>query len=154
MFFRRIVRRRGDDDSPPFARRPCARFDSGTAEQLFGEAYPPAAGDDDLLALSSSSSRLFAHSSIADVHRPIGNCGGRRIVAHKEGGCCVSANQFANRLVDDLRILTVELACRLVRQKQRRAVNERGADCDALLLAAGKLGRAGCGLAAEAHSLE
>ena len=53
------------------------------------------------------------------------------------------AGQLADQLVDDGGVLRVELAGRLVGEQEPRAVGERGAERDPLLLAAGELVRVG-----------
>src|SRR5207244_4703994 len=65
------------------------------------------------------------------------------------GGC-----ESVYYLVDECRVRRVELAGRLVGEQQARAVRERRADGDPLLLAARELARPGASLLREPDALE
>ena len=66
-----------------------------------------------------------------------------RVVRDDDGGAVLLAHEVGEQRVGEHRVLAVELARRLVGEQQPRPVRERGADGDALLLAAGELRRPG-----------
>ena len=64
-------------------------------------------------------------------------------MADDHDGAALRARELGDQRVDEPRARGVELACRLVGEQQPRPVGERGADRDALLLAAGELAPGG-----------
>jgi hypothetical protein len=75
-------------------------------------------------------------------------------VADDDGGAALLARQLTEQLVDERRIDRVELTGRLIREQELRAVRERGADGDPLLLSTRKLAGAAQALVCETDALE
>src|SRR5206468_5638914 len=125
--------------------RSCARAYSASAQQLVRHAEPAAARDDDLLAVGLRPGLLGADAAVADVDDAVGNRRRARIVADDDRGRALSSGELADQLVDDRGVLRVELAGRLVREQELRAMCQCRAERDPLLLAAGELVRIGAG---------
>ena len=115
---------------------PRRRSSSGTRSQ-------PPRRDDDLLAVRLRPGLLGADPPVADVDDAVGDRGRAGVVADDDRGRALGAGELADQLVDDGCVLRVELAGRLVGEQEPRAVGERGAERDPLLLAAGELVRVG-----------
>ena len=112
--------------------------DPGRAKQVFREAKPAAAADDDR-AVGASGDTFVADSAVADVDDPVRAVCRSGIVADDER----RASLLAGQLGDQVEHLScggrVELTRRLVGDQQVRAACKRGAERDALLLAAREL---------------
>src|SRR6266542_2788162 len=112
----------------------------GTAQELLGETEPASLADHDRL-LADGASGLLAHTAVANPDDAVGDRRGLRIVADDDGRTTFGTDQLADRAVDEVRTLRVELSGRLVREEETRSMRERSGDGDALLLPAGELGR-------------
>ena len=125
----------------------CARarvVDADAAQELLRQPQPAAAADDEV-ALAGVARRLLADPAVADADDAVGDPRRGGIVADEDGGAALVARELADQVVEQRGALGVELARRLVGEEEPRPVRERGADGDALLLAARELARAaGC----------
>ncbi len=79
------------------------------------------------------------------------DCG---VVAHDDGRAALGVRKLGEQVVEDARVAGIELARRLVGEQQPRPMRERGADGDALPLAAGELVGPGIALPGETDALE
>ena len=119
-----------------------ARRRAERLEQRIGQPHPAGLGDDERAPQPGPA--FLDHAPVADVDQAVGDRRRRLVVADDERRRPLLARELADQPVDDLRILGIELARRLVGQQQPRTVGEGRAQCDALLLAARE--RAGMGL--------
>src|SRR5215218_6514631 len=143
--------RRADDDAVALQRGGGAVADPGALEELLRQQQPAAASDHDR---AFARDRLFADATVADVDIPVGDLGRRRVVADDHDGALLGGGQLADRPVDEARALGVELAGRLVGEQEPRAVRERSAQRDSLLLAARELPGPRARLRLESHARE
>ena len=118
-------------------------LDAGSPEELLGESEPTPAADDDRLVPSVGKCCLVAHATVPHAHDPVGDARRLRVVADEHRCRPSLAGELDDRLVDPAGVRSVELAGRLVREQEPRAMRERGADRNALLLASGELARMG-----------
>ena len=132
------------DDAVP-SHDPGAPHDPGCGECLLRNAQPAAASDHDrLLAVAL----FLAHAPVAQVDDPVGDARRLRIVAHDHRGRPLLGDELVEDRVHTCGRGSVELAGGLVGDEQPRAVRERGAQRDPLLLAARELPRS-CGSTVE-----
>src|SRR5581483_4660165 len=117
------------------------------AQQLVGDAEPAAPVHD-------GDAVLDADAPVADLHDAVGDRGGAGVVADEDRRRADFARELADQRVDLRRVRCIELAGRLVGDEEARGVCERGADGDALLLAARELARQRVRPAGEPHPLE
>src|SRR6516165_4456801 len=61
------------------------------------------------------------------------------LIVGNHANCGAALMQLTEQMHDSFAVVRIEIASRLVREQNRRPAGERARDCDALLLAAGKL---------------
>jgi diguanylate cyclase (GGDEF)-like protein len=94
--------------------RPRSRADPAAAKELFRDAQPAAAREHDLLAVGLGLGLLGADPPVADVNDAVGDRRRARIVADDDRCRPPRAGELSDQLVDDGRVLRIELAGRLV----------------------------------------
>ena len=142
-----------DDDAVVEARRRL-RADPGAKQQLLRQAQPAAAADDDRVRLAVGARPLLRDAAVADADDPVGDARRLGVVADDHRRAAVLAHELAENVVHLVGGRGVELAGRLVGEEDARSVGERGAERDALLLAAGELAGSPVALRGEPDALE
>ena len=129
------------------------RADPGAQQQLLRQPQPAAAADDDRVALLAVARPFLRDAPVADPHDAVGD--------RVDSGSwltitvvSVLAHELGEHVVHLVGLLAVQLAGRLVGEEYARPVSERGAERDALLLAARQLARFAAALVGEADALE
>ncbi len=92
-------------------------------------------------AAGSGGSAQLHHHPLADGHAPVHLRGNVEIVGGDNGGEARGAHQLPERGKDPVGGAGVEIAGRLVGEKDARRIGDRARNGDALLLAAGQLRR-------------
>ena len=117
------------------------------SEEVLGETEPAAATDDDELVWPLCSGCFRARPPpVTDVDGTVRDRRRTWIVADHDHSARLLVGELADQLVDERGVRLVELTRRLVREQETRAIGERGADGDTLLLAAGERTRPHAGL--------
>ena len=143
-----------DDDTAVLEARRRLGADARAEQQLFGQAQPAAAAHDDRVARLVAAAPLLRDPPVADAHDAVGDARGLGVVADDHRRAAVLAHELGEHVVDLVGGRGVELAGGLVGEEEPRPVGERGAERDALLLAAGELRRPPVALLREADPLE
>jgi len=108
-------------------------FDSRPLAGLDGQPHPPAPPDHEPSFLAATS--LAADPAVADVDDPVGKFGRALVVAHDDECGAVTGRELGEQAVYGRRGHGVELAGRLVREEDSRAMRECRTGGNALLLA-------------------
>src|SRR5947209_3860406 len=127
-----------DDHAAVLEARGCLRADPGAEQELFGEAEPAAAADDDRLARAVVARPFLRHAPVADADDAVRDARRLRVVAHDHSRATVLTHELVEHRVHLVGGRGVELARRLVREEDLRTVRERCAERNTLLLAAGE----------------
>jgi hypothetical protein len=125
-----------DDDRRPGELGPRPSANAGSNEHLLGKAKPSTTPNDDRLVAAGIPHGLFAHAPITDANDSISDRGGLRIVTDDERRAALLARKLADEPVHAGGIGGIEFAGRLIGKEQARAMRQRGAYSNALLLAA------------------
>ena len=130
-----------DDDRAVLEAGDGLRRDPRAQQELLGQPQPAAAADDDRVALVVVARPLLRDAPVSDAHDPVGDPRRLRVVADDHGRAAMLPHELREHVVHLVGGRAVELAGRLVGEEDLRPVSERGAERDALLLAARELGR-------------
>ena len=102
------------NDDVPAGQAGCRmRANARAAQQLLRQAEPAALADDDRL-VAHVTAGLFADAAVANADDTVGDRRGLGIVTDDHRRACLGADQLADRVVDELRALGIELAGRLI----------------------------------------
>ena len=128
-----------------------AIVDPGCTQDVLGDAQPSPCPHDRRLGATLA---LLADATVPDVDDAVGDLRGDGIVAHDDRRGTLLGYELGQEREHLAGGVRVEVARGLVGDEELRAIGQRGAERDALLLSARELGRPGVGAVEQPDALE